>query len=156
MDNQSIPVYREWDFFSDLVKEDQTEMEFRLVYQGLLKGTGNRTDGKHKHDIRRYFHKQLVNLWKTRYPLKLWVDKKVTPSMEELANKHSLGGKRYLPIVRRKFDLHCKLDILLLRRDLGTILSSGDLDNRIKTLIDALRIPLGENTQMDQKTRYTA
>lgn len=152
---QLAPEYRCWDFFSDLTIEDHTAMEFRLIYQGLLKATGNRAGTEHKHAIRRYFHKQLVNLWKTKYPLRSFYEGKFTPSIESLAKKHSLGNKRYVPIVRRSFDLHCKLDILLLRRDLGTIISSGDLDNRIKTLIDALRIPVvGENSDGPEDPLY--
>jgi hypothetical protein len=40
--------------------------------------------------------------------------------------------------------LLCSLEILFLRRDYpGGVISAGDLDNRIKTLIDALRMPKG-------------
>ena len=36
----------------------------------------------------------------------------------------------------------CSLEILFLRRDVpGSVIHAGDLDNRIKTLIDALRRP---------------
>jgi hypothetical protein len=45
--------------------------------------------------------------------------------------------------VREDFGLLCSLDILFLRRDfpMGVISNAGDLDNRLKTLIDALRRP---------------
>ena len=41
-------------------------MEFTFVYQGKLKGKGNKTE---KHQIRREFHKQLAVLW-NQSPLK--------------------------------------------------------------------------------------
>jgi hypothetical protein len=56
------------------------------------------------------------------------------------------GDKTYIPLVRRSLDLVCHLDILFLRQeDPGAlVLQGGDLDNRIKTLFDALRIPEAE------------
>jgi hypothetical protein len=127
--------------------------EFRLVYQGLLLGSdkeGHR--GEHKHDIRRYFHPQLVNLWNTKHPLKERVDASLLygsangpeaqkTSLERLATNFRIGDRKILPIVTRDDFLVCGLDVLLLRRDFTSVVNSGDLDNRIKTLIDALRIP---------------
>ena len=41
-------------------------MEFRLIYEGSLKGSGNASKQvKNKHSIRQQIHKQLVELWKT-------------------------------------------------------------------------------------------
>ncbi len=43
-------------------------------------------------------------------------------------------------------ELQCHLELLFLRReDPGAIVHGGDLDNRLKTLFDGLRIPLAEN-----------
>lgn len=49
----------------------------------------------------------------------------------------------YIPLVRKSLYLACALDILFLRHeDPGSlVLQGGDLDNRIKTLFDALRMP---------------
>jgi hypothetical protein len=54
-----------------------------------------------------------------------------------------LGGFRFVPIIHRPHELACELDILFLRRERpGAIVShGGDLDNRLKTLFDALRMP---------------
>jgi hypothetical protein len=118
-------------------------MEFHLLYQGLLKGTGGKnSNSEHKHDVRRYFHKQLVNLWNSKEPLKSRAAHLAGTGPDELANTYHYGSQRFVPIVCDALSLCCELEILLLRRDLGTILASGDLDNRIKTLIDALRIPV--------------
>jgi hypothetical protein len=124
-------------------------MDFRLVYQGLLNGTGNRSASGNKHSIRRYFHRQLVNLWKTNPILRACsgIDVPLRGFMPAfnsaaLMNAHTRGNKRYLPLVCDENGLSCSLEILLLRRDLGTVLVSGDLDGRVKTLIDALTIPV--------------
>ncbi len=49
---------------------------------------------------------------------------------------------RFVPLVRKDWDVNCSLEILLLRQDgINTAFSAGDLDNRVKTLIDALTKP---------------
>jgi hypothetical protein len=51
-----------------------------------------------------------------------------------------------VPLVREEYSLLCSLNILFLRRDIpGSVVSAGDLDNRIKTLIDSLRRPQNKN-----------
>ena len=52
----------------------------------------------------------------------------------------SHSGYRFVPLVCERFHLQCSLDFLILREDpIGSF--RGDLDNRLKTLIDALRMP---------------
>ena len=54
-----------------------------------------------------------------------------------------VGDKKFLPLVRKNLSLACKLDITFLRQGKpgDLILPGGDLDNRMKTLFDALSIP---------------
>jgi len=54
-----------------------------------------------------------------------------------------VGGKQFLPLVRKDLELACKLDITFLRKGKpgDLILPGGDMDNRMKTLFDALSIP---------------
>ncbi len=61
----------------------------------------------------------------------------------KLANKFRQGNYRLVPLATRELELGCGLDILFLRYDQPgqTLLQSGDIDNRLKTLFDALRIP---------------
>ena len=49
----------------------------------------------------------------------------------------------FIPLVRNSLYLACDLDILFLRHDddLRVLKRGGDLDNRIKTLFDALKMP---------------
>jgi hypothetical protein len=54
-----------------------------------------------------------------------------------------VGNYQFVPLVREQLSLLCSLDILFLRPDVPgkAIQSSGDIDNRLKTLFDALRMP---------------
>ena len=137
-------------------------LEFRLAYQGILQGEG---DSKHKHEIRRYLHKQLLNLWKIKEPLKsrgnFYSRREESGNVIEkngiqlVADAHQMGNKRFVPVVRREWGLTCALDVLILRRDHFPLITSGDLDNRIKTLFDALRIPdVGQYCEGDEDPLY--
>lgn len=119
----------------------------------------------HKHKIRKVFHRQLKRLWETN---KLLSGHMVHPTdgttgrsapkdaaqrenigrfdslplMEAVANQYRENDYRFVPLVREDISVLCSLKILFLRRDIpGRVISAGDLDNRIKTLIDALRRP---------------
>ena len=133
-------------------------MEFRLTYEGLLLGA-SRTDTRasHKHQIRRVFHPQLKRLWEITPhlssasdplpQLEILVNGERSGSprksrREELADKFAYNDFRFIPLVTQDLSLICGIDILFLRPDYpGSIVSSGDIDNRLKTLFDALRIP---------------
>jgi hypothetical protein len=57
----------------------------------------------------------------------------------EPINKH---GAWFRPLVRESYALHCGLKILFLRKEPpGKIYQGGDIDGRIKTLLDALAMP---------------
>jgi hypothetical protein len=70
-----------------------------------------------------------------------------TTGIEIMSRKFSRCGYQFLPLVGGEFGTACSLDILFLRRDNpgNLIESGGDIDNRIKTLFDALRIPEYDN-----------
>jgi hypothetical protein len=131
-------------------------MEFILVYDGdLLRSSGNTSRRTwEKHSIRRHLHEQLKRLWETHPALKTYAAKTVEmgengerilgkPFLENLAHGYSRAGIGFIPLMTEQNGLVCKLDILLLRPEgPGQIMNSaGDIDNRIKTLVDALRIP---------------
>jgi hypothetical protein len=51
-------------------------------------------------------------------------------------------GVHFRPLVRESYALHCGLKVLFLRRELpGKVYQGGDIDGRIKTLLDALAMP---------------
>ena len=61
---------------------------------------------------------------------------------EYLAEHYRCGDYQLVPLVTEDLSLICGIEILLLRPDPpGSLIRSGDLDNRLKTLFDALRIP---------------
>jgi hypothetical protein len=123
-------------------------VEFRLVYDGRLRAESrkhSRVDDKHL--IRKVFHKQLVELWAQNKLLNHWFG--LSGVRESLANDFQRGnGFRFVPLINNKIGgAYAMLDILFLRRDdPGNLVNAGDLDNRIKVLFDALKVPktLGE------------
>jgi hypothetical protein len=61
-----------------------------------------------------------------------------------LADNYAKCGYRFLPLVGSEAgDEACALDILFLRRDHpgDLVKHGGDIDNRMKVLLDALRMP---------------
>jgi hypothetical protein len=127
-------------------------MEFTLTYRGPLKSNGK---SKHKQEIRRHFHRQLEYLL-DRGPLKhldfAWrnspdPDKEVEGEKIDLAahgwlNRH-VDGHHFVALVASRYRCLADLDITLLRPDEpgGIVATGGDIDNRLKTLFDALAIP---------------
>jgi len=136
-------------------------VELRLTYDGELFATQERPYGQqkdkraeHKYGLRLKFHRQLRHLWEIT-PC-LLAGERIGPSVlllesgsdnvrhdvESIAKRHSHYGFNFVPLVTKELDLICSPDILLLRPTV-TIDSAwtGDVDNRLKTLIDALRVP---------------
>jgi hypothetical protein len=145
-------------------------MRFRLYYEGPLRATqgevrGNQNDkmGPHKHALRRIFHAQLQQLWATNKFLRetkidrntnlvrpiadagvaRWGSSDAKGAMADvIADRYQEFGYRFVPLVREEILLLCSLHILFLRRDTpGSVIHAGDIDNRLKTLIDGLRRP---------------
>jgi hypothetical protein len=129
-------------------------MQFRLTYEGLLlAGTSSNPRAQHKHEIRRIFHPQLRRLWEIsphlsgmRHPPLNLVELnrgKDESRVDGLAEKWARCGYHFVPLVTEDLSVsECALDILFLRPDApGSLISSGDIDNRLKVLFDALRMP---------------
>jgi hypothetical protein len=96
-----------------------------------------------KQAIRRDLHPQLARLW-TQLPLGDHAKYLNHPPEEnELSVIKVVAPFKFASIVATGLRLLAELDILLLRpQAAGALLGhSGDLDNRVKTLLDALRIP---------------
>lgn len=136
---------------------DASAMEFRLTYEGTLLGASRKdTRARHKHEIRKAFHKQLRRLWEVNpylrdgQPVTFAHGKNPfsgtahgTTLTEWLAPRYSRCGYRFVPLVREELSLICAIDILFLRPGSpGSVLGiGGDIDNRMKTIFDALRLP---------------
>jgi hypothetical protein len=121
-------------------------MRFRLLVRGHLP-PDKRGTADVKQRIRRELHPQLRTLWRQHPTLKLgWKgnDLDPVPVVDEIGNEFSRCGYRFVPLVRTKRNMACSLDILILQREEPHRLfagSGGDLDNRVKTLLDGLRMP---------------
>jgi hypothetical protein len=69
-----------------------------------------------------------------------------------MTEKWDRRGHGFVPLITEEMDIRCSLDILFLRPSPpGKIIDRTDLDNRLKTLIDALKVPdtaegLGESS----------
>jgi hypothetical protein len=129
---------------------DECGMNFRLIYRGPLATIKSATP-RHKHFIRQNFQLQLSVLWNTvpfiesigrMHVQKERGSRESLPLVEKLAEEHRKGNFRFVPLVCRDLGLACSLEVLCLRREEpGEPAFGGDLDNRFKVLVDALKIP---------------
>lgn len=113
-------------------------MEFKLIYEGKLKSNA---DAKEKHRIRQIFHEQLLNAWK--YPPLNEANFLLTiPPIAngEYTSVKNVAGYNFATLVCKSLSMYCELDLLILRPDV-TKGAFGDLDNKLKTIFDALRYP---------------
>lgn len=134
-------------------------MKFTLQYSGSLPPSGSAPD---KQRIRRAFHSQLERVWLNHPALSLYAKHQMALREGTLKGLHietdghltgvgawqynmygaALGGFLVVPLVREEHSVSCQLHIKFLRRGRpGDVTKGGDLDNRLKTLLDALRIP---------------
>lgn len=115
-------------------------MEFRLTYRGPLKGNAATVEDKQR--LRPAFHLQLKQLW-SQEPLKSREDLLANQSVIVSSVIVELAGFKFVPLITERIFLHAELEVLLLRPEpKGFILTGGgDIDNRLKTLLDSLRMP---------------
>jgi hypothetical protein len=132
-------------------------------------GSGRRVSEKHA--IRKALHKQLAQLWQVvpnlrmrtsdhhvlnpgaatwdvathKYTSRTMASSDLRESLwRTLGSKFERCGYKFVPLISNHLKLSCGLEILFLRRDMpGTPLihSGGDIDNRVKVLLDAMRTP---------------
>lgn len=138
-------------------------MKFILRYEGDLRSND---DFRRKWIIRNQFHPQLEELWEVNPSLQTVKKRRYLPTggWWVVEGHHSLpeqvrdstpqadtldlcapivvGNRRFIPLVRDTLALQCGLKVLFLRKEPpGRVYQGGDLDNRLKTLFDALSVP---------------
>ncbi len=134
-------------------------MKFTLHYDGSLPPTGTAAD---KQRIRRVFHSQLERVWLDHPVLSMFANNRMALPEGTLRGisvktdgrfagmgpwqnnmcRVSVGGFELVPLVLKENAVSCELHIKFLRLGRpGDVTKGGDLDNRLKTLLDALRIP---------------
>ncbi len=115
-------------------------MRLVLHYRGPLKSNGSPS---HKHELRQHFHTQLKKLW-SQEPLKEMSDVLMqgggTLGFSLLRPMNSFT---FVPLIAAGLNVVAELSISLLRPEPpgGLITQGGDIDNRLKTLFDALTMP---------------
>jgi UDP:flavonoid glycosyltransferase YjiC (YdhE family) len=134
-------------------------MEFRLTYQGpilsdqLRDGRVQPSRAQHKQQIRKMFHPQLKRLWDDS-PF-LGVKRSSRPgglvfgqqsddyTVNNIANRFSQFGYRFVPLAMKDLELLCSVEILFLRYgNPGDLFNrTGDIDNRLKALLMRCRCP---------------
>jgi len=143
--------------------EDDNLVQFHLLYTGQLHSSGGVAE---KLAIRRTFHGQLQRLWLTNPNLRRIAEQRgridyaheinenhipdppALSTEDAIRRGFSVTGKNwnrhgfnYAPLVTSEFCLRCKLDILFLRvEEKDYVLQGGDIDGRLKTLFDGLRM----------------
>jgi len=112
-------------------------MEFRLLYEGPLKTNRGSAD---KQLMRRQFHMQLRELL-TRPPMQPF--KRLVEAKHQRATIREVGGFTFVPLIAESLQHVARLEVILLTPEEPgrAVTQGGDLDNRIKTLLDALRVP---------------
>jgi hypothetical protein len=134
-------------------------VEFHLLYSGPLHSGGSEASRKEKHVIRKIFHTQLRYLWATHPNLReraegegsISITRKDADELpreelfqrgvQEIGRNWNRNGFNFLPLVTESLCVRCSLDILFLRREhKNFILQDGDIDGRLKTLFDSLRM----------------
>ncbi len=105
---------------------------FTLAYSGIIKSSGNRSKRLNKHVIREALHPQLKDLW-SKEPYHSFLEK------HRPENNYQLNGFEFVPLVTEKDLMFAELDIVLLSAARKGVI--GDIDGRLKTILDALRKP---------------
>jgi hypothetical protein len=141
-------------------------MRFTLTFDGSLPASSNSPKPKEKWKIRRALHPQLEELWRTNpvlepmHRLGVWLPEgsylrieqhhsdpiqhqSDRPGERNIIAPIEVNGQKFMPLIRESMSLICELDILFLRKeDPGHLITQGgDIDGRIKTLFDGLRMP---------------
>jgi hypothetical protein len=126
-------------------EEEGSIVQFRLLYRGKLKSSNSDGRPKDKHDIRRYLHPQLRELWFAHPGLG-----EQAKDREKIKQHYfNRNGFNFLSLIgsRPGRIIGCRLNILFLRRGLpGDLVGAGrgqrgDIDNRLKVFLDGLKIP---------------
>jgi hypothetical protein len=157
-------------------------MKFVLTYDGPLPSGNSGGIFLKKWEIRKQVHPQLKELWQTHRCLKHLVRYIPETSYGWLEKHHSavegfkekphedqgikyidlrppllVGDVAFVPLVRNSYALLCGLKITFMRMEpVGAVYQGGDLDNRVKTFIDALKVPQTDGEQVAKMTSDVA
>lgn len=135
-------------------------MEFKLTYEGPLP-SGSKARKEDKHHIREQLHPQLAKLWELpplsfckSYKCKNGIDyrrysEEPDPTQFDFGSlplvTSDVSGFEFVSIVHKSLALVAELDVSVLipppEMESTAHIISRDIDNKLKTLFDGLRIP---------------
>ncbi|MCL2538263.1 MAG: hypothetical protein FWE52_02200 [Alphaproteobacteria bacterium] len=132
-------------------------MKFKLLYFGELR-VNPKKRAQHITDLRMQFHPQLKKLVEKSPWNNLQKYMMPNPTKSPVNTRH-VGGVDFNPIITPSLKLICELDVQLLHPEIVGV-ARADIDNRMKTLLDALRCPqneheIGENQPKNIGPIYT-
>ena len=148
LENEPLPLQRRYLGVRSQAQSTalRSGMRFTLSYHGRLP---SQSDAKTKHRIRTDLHPQLKELWRTHPALAGSEDWITENAPDDSGNEYgvllkAIGANTFASLVHPYLKLYAELDILMLRPESpGAVIShSGDIDNQLKTLFDALRRPV--------------
>src|SRR5271156_6808570 len=129
-----------------LRREQEQTVKFLLEYDGPLRAaTDSDTKIKNKNELRWRLSSQLGTFFQRGDFSKLPQGRVAHPPIRELEVQ---GRKfKFLPVIWISVPVMCELTIQIKRRENpgGVLTQDGDLDNRVKTIFDALRMPKNES-----------
>jgi hypothetical protein len=126
-------------------------MKFPLSFEGSLPSSGNDDPARPRPaklkaiwDVRNAIHPQLAKLRQTHKAFR-GDDGASHFMLVRLNDLVVVDDQQFLPLVRPNLMLKCGLRIeMLVNHEVASVLTkTGDLDNRLKTLVDGLRCPKG-------------
>ncbi|MCL1902664.1 MAG: hypothetical protein FWG18_03505 [Alphaproteobacteria bacterium] len=117
-------------------------MKFKLLYFGELR-VNPKKRAQHITELRMKFHPQLKKLVEHSPWNNLQKYMMPNPTKSPVNTRH-IGGIDFNPIITPSLKLICELDVQLLHPEVVGI-ARADIDNRMKTLLDALRCPQNEH-----------
>jgi hypothetical protein len=119
-------------------------MKFRLLFEGAIPPR-QQSSLVEIHEIRSALAPQMAALW--RFPplageVEKWLRHR-EPTDTDYALLEQRGSAVFAPLISKRNDLQCELDITFMRQQAAGQLigDGGDIDNRVKTLLDALSVP---------------
>ncbi|MDR2685323.1 MAG: hypothetical protein LBB23_00935 [Rickettsiales bacterium] len=117
-------------------------MKFKLLYYGELM-TNPKKRAQHVSEIRMAIHNQLKTLINISPWKNLAAHMAPTPTKAPVLTKN-VGGYVFNPLVSEKLKMFVELDVQMFHPE-SVGFARADIDNRTKTLLDALRCPQSSN-----------
>ncbi len=123
-------------------------MKFRLVFYGDLRPK-QQIGLAEVHRVREQFRPQLRNLWRLTPLSESGGVRRLPPTNGDIGIFENVSGVTFAPLVTARWDTYAELEVFLIRQssNRSVLQDGGDIDNRLKTLFDALRMPTSSEVQ---------